>query len=116
MRPSNALSEAARILIEHFGPVAQFSEVTGAIVPEEVEEIAGGQFADVPIEDIELSMRAYNCLKRASIVTIGDIMDRLDKGAAEMLAIRSFGQKSLDELVEQMKVKGFIDPDYVVGP
>lgn len=54
-------------------------------------------------------MRAYNCLKRASIVKVGEVIQRLEKGTEALLNIRNFGQKSLDELMEQMQAKGFLE-------
>ena len=63
---------------------------------------------DVPIEDLELAPRAYNCLRRAGLTSVGDILERLLKGVDEMLAIRHFGQKSLEELLEHMEDKGFL--------
>ena len=113
VRPAEALCDAARILIRHLSPLADFSELEARGVEEE-EELAGigGDLYDVPIEDLELTMRAYNCLKRAGIASVGDIMERMDRGAAEMLAIRNFGQKSLAELVNRMKDKGFLPQDF----
>ncbi|MBC7234978.1 MAG: DNA-directed RNA polymerase subunit alpha [Chloroflexi bacterium] len=117
IRPSEALTEAARILIQHLSPLAEFTEVRPQIVAE--AEARGGEpreYDDVPIEELELSMRAYNCLKRANITTVGDIMERLQEGASEMLAIRNFGEKSLAELIEKLIEKGFLPPGYVPEP
>ncbi len=58
---------------------------------------------------MELSVRAYNCLKRAGITKVGEILERLKKGTDEILAIRNFGQKSLDELMERLQAKGYLD-------
>ena len=57
-------------------------------------------------------MRAYNCLKRAGITRVGEVLERLERGPSEMLAIRNFGEKSLIELVERMRDKGFLPMDY----
>ncbi|MCD6519074.1 MAG: DNA-directed RNA polymerase subunit alpha [Anaerolineae bacterium] len=112
IRPAEALSEAARILIRHFTPLANFVE-TEEVAPEvEEEEAAKAKYYEVPIEELDLTMRAYNCLKRAGIANVGDIMERLERGASEMLAIRNFGQKSLDELLSKMKEKGFLPEDF----
>ena len=54
-------------------------------------------------------MRAYNCLKRAGITKVGEVLERMKKGKDEILAIRNFGQKSLDELVERLQVKGYLE-------
>jgi DNA-directed RNA polymerase subunit alpha len=62
----------------------------------------------MPIEDLELTVRAYNCLKRAGITQVGEILEKLKKGQDEILAIRNFGQKSLDELIERLEEKGYL--------
>ena len=53
-------------------------------------------------------MRAYNCLKRAGITKVGEVLERLQQGEEEILAIRNFGRKSLDELLERLEQKGFL--------
>ena len=53
-------------------------------------------------------MRAYNCLKRAGITKVGEILKRMEKGEDEMLAIRNFGKKSLDELVDRLREKSYL--------
>jgi DNA-directed RNA polymerase subunit alpha len=53
-------------------------------------------------------VRAYNCLKRAGITKVGEILKRMEKGEDEMLAIRNFGKKSLDELVEKLRDKNYL--------
>lgn len=111
MRPAEALSQAARLLQKHFQPVAEYGEA------QPLEEIgapvaAGVTPADqMPIEDLDLSMRAYNCLKRAGITRVGEVLAKLAKGQNEILAIRNFGQKSLDELLERLQERGFLPPE-----
>lgn len=108
MRPADALNEAAKLLIRHFQPIREYGEA------EPVEEIGlpvvgGGTPADqMPIEDLDLSMRAYNCLKRAGITKVGEVLAKLAKGQNEILAIRNFGQKSLDELLERLEERGLL--------
>ena len=65
--------------------------------------------------EINLTMRAYNCLKRAGIARVGEIVERLERGPDEILAIRNFGQNSLAELVVKMQAKGFLAGDYEAG-
>ena len=60
----------------------------------------------MPIEDLELTVRAYNCLKRAGITKVGEVLERLESGEEEILAIRNFGRKSLNELVEKLEGQG----------
>jgi DNA-directed RNA polymerase subunit alpha len=106
--PHDALSEAARILVQHFTLISGVTEEE----PELEEEEEGGiptQMYETPIEELELTVRAYNCLKRAGITQVGEILEKLQKGEEEILAIRNFGQKSLDELMEKLREKGFLD-------
>jgi DNA-directed RNA polymerase subunit alpha len=82
------------------------------VVVEQSDDTSEGipsRIAEAPIEELELTVRAYNCLKRAGIVKIGEILKRMEKGEDEMLAIRNFGKKSLDELVERLEEKGYMD-------
>jgi DNA-directed RNA polymerase subunit alpha len=106
--PREALREAARILVQHFTLISGVSEEE----PEaELEEEGGipARMYETPIEELELTVRAYNCLKRAGITQVGEILEKLQKGEEEILAIRNFGQKSLDELMEKLRQKGFLD-------
>jgi len=108
MSPHDALSEAARILVQHFTLISGVAEEE----PEIEEEEEGGipaRMYETPIEELELTVRAYNCLKRAGITQVGEILEKLQKGEEEILAIRNFGQKSLDELMEKLREKGFLD-------
>ncbi|MCZ7567527.1 MAG: DNA-directed RNA polymerase subunit alpha [Ardenticatenaceae bacterium] len=108
IRPEEALTQAAQILVRHFSIAASLGEG-----PEEVEEETEDQgipaaVYDRPIEDLGLQVRAFNCLKRAGITKVGEILERLQKGRDEMLAIRNFGEKSLDELIEALEQKGLM--------
>jgi DNA-directed RNA polymerase subunit alpha len=53
-------------------------------------------------------VRVFNSLKRTGITTVGDVLDMLERGPDAMLAIRNFGEKSLDELVEKLRAKGYL--------
>jgi len=117
IRPGEALTQAAQILMQHVRPIAEFTETAAQLAGEAAEDASeGSQFDEVPIEELELSMRAYNCLKRTGITTVGDILERLEHGASEMLAIRNFGEKSLEELLDQMIGKGFLPAGYEPEP
>lgn len=105
--PREALTDSARTLVRLFNLVAGFAgEGEVEAVPE--SEIPSRVY-DTPIEELELSVRAYNCLKRAGITKVGEILERLKKGTEEILAIRNFGQKSLDELMERLQAKGYLE-------
>ena len=112
MRPGEALVGAASRLIQHFSPVSDYIETESEQLMPLEEEADTSELYEVPIEQLGLSMRAFNCLKRAGIASVGDIMDRLARGANEMLAIRNFGRKSLDELLLQLKEKGYLAQDF----
>jgi len=107
LTPREALTEAARILVRHLNLVAGFgAEGEAEAVPE--SEIPSRVY-DTPVEELELSVRAYNCLKRAGITKVGEVLERLKKGKDEILAIRNFGQKSLGELMERLQAKGYLE-------
>jgi DNA-directed RNA polymerase subunit alpha len=111
--PREALTESAKILLKLFNLVAGFAaEGEVEAVPE--SEIPTRVY-DTPIEELELSVRAYNCLKRAGITKVGEILERLKKGTDEILAIRNFGQKSLDELMERLQAKAYLEAIQPVG-
>lgn len=107
MRPLDALREAARILVQHFSLVAGAEE---APLEEEevVEEGIPSRIYDTPIEELDLSVRVYNCLKRTGIAKVGEVLEKLAEGDDEMLTIRNFGTKSLVELKEKLAAKGFL--------
>ncbi len=117
--PREALTESARLLVRLLNMVAGFAgEVEETTT---VESEIPSRIYDTPIEELELSVRAYNCLKRASITKVGEILERLKKGKEELLTIRNFGQKSLDELMERLQAKGYLDvitpaPDLTLPP
>lgn len=112
IRPEDALSEAAKILMKHL-------TVIGGVMYEPIDDMdrsadepeTGGirrELYDKPIEELDLSVRVFNSLKRTGITTIGDVLDMLGRGPDAMLAIRNFGEKSLDELVVKLRDKGYL--------
>lgn len=105
--PREALTESARLLVKLLGMVAGFAgeETVEAVAESEIPS----RIYETPIEELELSVRAYNCLKRASITKVGEILEKLKKGKEELLTIRNFGQKSLDELMERLEQKGYLE-------
>jgi DNA-directed RNA polymerase subunit alpha len=105
--PVEALSTSAQILIKHLVPVAEFGDVTIDVEPEVEESRIPDRVAEANIEDLDLSVRAFNCLKRAGITKVGEILEKLERDEDELLSIRNFGQKSLDELKEKLEMKGF---------
>lgn len=105
--PAEALSTAAQILAKHMAVIAEFGDVTVEVEPEVEESRIPERIAETNIEDLDLSVRAFNCLKRAGITKVGEILEKLDRDEEELLAIRNFGQKSLDELKENLEAKGY---------
>ncbi len=105
--PRDAVSEGAKILVQLLQLVAGVDTMEVEPVEEEEEGISSWVY-DVPIEDLELSVRAYNCLKRAGITRVGEILEKLEQGEDEILAIRNFGRKSLEELLSRLEEKGFL--------
>jgi len=117
LRPAEALSASAQILVRHMTPIVGVSEVPAQEVAEQTETSqlsVSRQTYDTQIESLELSVRAYNCLKRAGITRVGEILDKLAKGQNELLAIRNFGQKSLEEVLAKLRDKGFLTDEGAV--
>jgi DNA-directed RNA polymerase subunit alpha len=102
-----ALSTSAQILAQHLVLIADFGDVVVEVEPEVEESRIPERIAETNIEDLDLSVRAFNCLKRAGITKVGEILEKLDRDEDELLAIRNFGLKSLDELKEKLEEKGF---------
>ena len=102
--PEEAMALASKILIEHLNIVAdlnQISDITGIIAEKKVDTIT--KTLETPIEEIEFSVRAYNCLKRAGINTMQDL---IDKKEVEVTKIRNLGKKSLKEVLDKVKEMG----------
>ncbi len=111
--PREAMTEAAKILVRHFSLISGFA-AEGEVEAAAESEIPSRVY-ETPIEELELSVRAYNCLKRAGITKVGEVLERVKKGPNELLAIRNFGQKSLDELMEKLQEKGFLESIQAAG-
>ncbi len=109
LKPEEALAQSAQIMVQHLRPVAGISEESLLPVEvEEEEESIPNELYDTPIEQLDLSVRVFNSLKRTGITRVGELLDMLDKGEETMLAIRNFGEKSLQELKAQLYAKGFL--------
>jgi DNA-directed RNA polymerase subunit alpha len=107
IEPEEALSSAAQVLVEHLSLLVGVGEMPPEEEEEAVEGLIPSRIYETPIEELELSVRAYNCLKRAGITKVGEILEKMTEGEDEILAIRNFGKKSLAELKERMQAKGF---------
>lgn len=104
IEPAESLASAGDTLRSLMGLVAEMSEEPEGLELGEVAPAAtGSPDLDLPIEDLDLSERPRNCLKRAHVNTIGEL---LDKSEDDLLAITNFGQKSLDEVIEKLDERG----------
>lgn len=112
IKPEDALAKSAQIMTQYLRPLAGVTEETFIEVEEEeVEETIPNEVYDTPIEHLDLSVRVFNSLKRTGITKVGEMLEMLDRGEETMLAIRNFGEKSLEELKTQLKIKGFLDDE-----
>jgi DNA-directed RNA polymerase subunit alpha len=111
--PEDSLSTSARILIEHLRHLAGVSEESLTAILPEVEETSRltSEMIETPIENLDLSVRVFNSLKRTGITTVGEVLDLLEKGEEAMMSIRNFGEKSLDELRQKMVEKGYLQAE-----
>jgi DNA-directed RNA polymerase subunit alpha len=96
--PQDAIGYAAKLLKDHMAIFINFEEV-----PEQAEEVSErgldkmSEVLNRSVEELELSVRSYNCLKNANIQTIGELVQKTE---AEMLRTKNFGRKSLNEIKE----------------
>ena len=104
MSPEEAMALAAKILIEHFNIITDLnsiSDMSGIMQEKKVDTIT--KKLETPIEEVEFSVRAYNCLKRANIHTIQDLVDKRE---VEVTKIRNLGKKSLKEVIDKVSELG----------
>ena len=104
MSPEVAMALAAKILIEHFNIITDLnsiSDMSGIMQEKKVDTIT--KKLETPIEEVEFSVRAYNCLKRANIHTIQDLVDKRE---VEVTKIRNLGKKSLKEVIDKVSELG----------
>jgi len=104
--PKDAVAEAAEILIRQlaiFTDLDAMESLAETPVEEETEFPQARGMENFPIEELELGVRSYNCLKRVGIETIGDLVSKSD---AELAAIPNFGKKSIEEVAETLSAHG----------
>ncbi len=110
LAPEAALGSSSKILIDHLRFISGISEETLTVGVE--KEVTGSRLtseaAETPIENLDLSVRVFNSLKRTGITTVGDVLELLEKGDEAVMSIRNFGEKSLDELRQKMREKGYL--------
>ena len=117
--PDEALRQASTILVNHFQLIADYIHPSPRPI-----DVDGGVFStdtsarhddraipipprtfDMPIEELDLTVRAYNCLKRSGITKVGQILTMSEE---DLLAVRNFGEKSLNELKDSLKQRGLL--------
>jgi DNA-directed RNA polymerase subunit alpha len=109
--PVEAVSRAAEYYMRHLKLFASFGEsLTETIIGATVGTDLKSRLADVPVEELELSVRALNCLKANDITKLGEL---LALRVEELLALRNFGSKSLDEIKQKLVLRGFVQADEV---
>jgi DNA-directed RNA polymerase subunit alpha len=107
IKPGEALSHAAQVLVHYSQTIADFNRL--AAEPEEQPEPGGmvipADVYDTQIEDLELSTRTYNCLKRADITRVGQVLQMDEKA---LLSVRNLGQKSMEEIRDKLIERNYI--------
>ena len=104
LKPYEALSLAAKVMSGHLELFIDLSETgKNTQVMVEKEESKKEKVLEMPIEELELSVRSYNCLKRAGILTVEDLTNRTE---ANMMKVRNLGKKSLDEVTNKLNLLG----------
>lgn len=112
VKPEEALSSSAQILMAHLRDIGGVTEESLMIAAQEEEEPrVANEVYETPIENLDLTVRVFNSLKRTGITNVGEVLDMLEKGEEAMLSIRNFGEKSLEELKERLMDKGYLDED-----
>ena len=104
LKPYEALSLAAKVMTGHLELFIDLSEATkNTKVMVEKEESKKEKVLEMSIEDLELSVRSFNCLKRANIATVEDLANKTE---ADMMKVRNLGKKSLDEVTNKLHALG----------
>lgn len=116
IKPSNAISLASKFLIDHFNVISALNSIISSqnYMYEPEEKIANKKL-EKKIEELDLSVRSYNCLKRAGINTVGELTQ---KTSEEMMRVRNLGRKSLKEVIQKLHEIGLelrhsFDGDYL---
>ena len=103
--PNDAVSLAAQFLVSHFNVVSKLNEViSSSEFMHELEAPVVNKTNEKKIEELDLSVRSYNCLKRAGINTIGELAQKTEE---EMMRVRNLGRKSLKEVMQKLRENGF---------
>jgi len=101
--PEDALRMGAQMLVQHLVLISGVEMVVPEVASEDDEHVPSALY-DQEIDVLGLNVRVYNCLRRAGISTVGEVMESLSRGDDELLQIRNLGAKSLEELKGQLRV------------
>ena len=108
--PQEAVVWAAKLLIEHLNKFLSLAEITQDInIEKEVVTVEENKYENITIEDLDLSVRSYNCLKRANI---GTVLELTEKSEEEMMKVKNLGKKSLKEIKEKLQSIGLSFRDF----
>jgi len=109
LEPEEALSKSSKILMGHLQHLAGVTAESLAAMVEVVEPVEPvDEIVDIPIEELDLSVRVFNSLKRTGITTVREVMELNTKGDDALLSIRNFGVKSLTELKDKLEEHGYL--------
>ena len=109
MTAEEAVSNAAMLFTRHLELFVRFGDnIQADQAASQGPQTQRNRLDQVPIEELDLSVRAFNCLKANDITSVGQL---LTKKEDELLSLRNFGRKSLDEIKERLVEKGFVEPD-----
>ena len=104
IKPADAVSLASKFLVEHFEIVSMINEtIVNQQYMQEQQEVVETKEYETSIEELDLSVRSKNCLKRANIYTLGDL---IRKSEDEMMKVRNLGRKSLKEIMQKLHERG----------
>ncbi len=103
LKPDEIVSQGARILIEHVSLLANLAEEAGLIDVFEPTEAVAAAGLDTSISELDLNVRAYNCLQRAKIETLADLVSHPEE---ELLGIRNLGAKTVELIKEKLQARG----------
>ena len=108
MTAEEAVSSAAALFTQHLELFVRFGDSIAAPQADGRAQTSASRLADTPIEELDLSVRAFNCLKANDITTVGQLLGKREE---ELLSLRNFGKKSLDEIKEKLVEKGYVPAD-----
>ncbi len=104
--PDEALRQSADILVRHFTQLSNYRAIMAEPEKAPLSSLPiPPKIYDTPIEELDLSVRAYNCLKRSNITKVGQVLSMNEE---DLLGVRNFGEKSLQELRERLLQRNFL--------